>query len=154
MEKVERISNWFSNFLVFDYPLFYQGIQFLTNENFYQAMKMPKDRVDLRKQIACMHPAQAKKAIRDKEKFLWRKDWNDKLKLEVMEYGLRWKFAPDTHWYLLLMATDGDDIVEWNNWHDNFWGDCKCKKCEKIEGKNHLGKILMRIREEYKNDNI
>lgn len=150
---MERISNWFSNFLPFDFPLVYQDIQFKTNENFYQAMKMPKDRVDLRKQIAYMLPAQAKRAIRDKEKYPWRKDWDDTLKLEVMEYGLRWKFAPDTlYWYPMLVATDEDEIVEFNNWHDNFWGDCLCEKCKKIKGHNNLGKLLMKIRKEFTDD--
>jgi predicted NAD-dependent protein-ADP-ribosyltransferase YbiA (DUF1768 family) len=38
------------------------------------------------------------------------------------------------------------DIIEHNYWHDNYYGDCTCKKCNSITGQNHLGKILMKIR--------
>ena len=49
-----------------------------------------------------------------------------------------------------LLETGDEGIVEWNNWHDNIWGDCICLKCEDIVGTNHLGKLLMRIRTELK----
>ena len=32
-------------------------------------------------------------------------------------------------------------LVEGNDWHDRFWGVCRG------QGKNHLGKLLMRVRE-------
>lgn len=141
--------NWFSNFLPYDMPLVYQNIMFRTKENFYQAMKMPKEEVILRKEIAYMLPAQAKRATKDSEKYPLRWDWNDSLALQVMEYGLRWKFHRDTlYWYPKLVASGSDEIVEINNWHDNFWGNCICTKCASISGLNNLGKILMKIRGE------
>lgn len=39
------------------------------------------------------------------------------------------------------MATGNEMLVEGNNWHDKFWGVCGG------EGENHLGKMLMHIRE-------
>ncbi len=38
------------------------------------------------------------------------------------------------------------EIVEYNHWHDNFWGDCLCDRCKHIDGENMLGKMLMAIR--------
>lgn len=50
--------------LPLDRPIIYQGIAYHTVENFYQAMKIPKNQLELRKRIAAMNPRQAKKEIR------------------------------------------------------------------------------------------
>lgn len=137
-----RIKNWFSNMLPLDEPFIYDGITYRTSENFYQAMKLPKDRSDLRAEIAAMNPYKAKLAIRDKEKYLWRSDWTPELSLKVMRYILWVKFAYGTTWADKLLLSEGE-IVEWNNWRDVFWGwDINLKT-----GENNLGKILMEIRE-------
>jgi predicted NAD-dependent protein-ADP-ribosyltransferase YbiA (DUF1768 family) len=67
-----------------------------------------------------------------------------------MEVLLREKFSRGTRYRDLLDQTKGEEIIEGNAWHDNFWGNCSCKKrpeCGK-EGKNHLGMLLMKIRDE------
>lgn len=138
-----RIKNWFSNMLPLDQPFVYDGISYRTSENFYQAMKLPKDRNDLRAEIAAMNPFKAKTSIRDKKKYLWRSDWTPELSLKVMRYILNVKFAYGTTWADKLLATGDEEIVEFNNWRDVFWGwDVNLKT-----GKNNLGKILMEIRE-------
>lgn len=137
---MEWIKNWFSNMLPLDRPIIYQGIAYHTVENFYQAMKIPKNQLELRKRIAAMNPLQAKKEIR---KYSLREDWDD-IKLSVMEYALRIKFAKGTTWYDKLKNTGTDEIVEWNNWGDIFWG----KDIQTKLGDNNLGKILMKIRDE------
>lgn len=137
-----RIKNWFSNMLPLDEPYEYQGILYRTSENFYQAMKLPKDRLDLRAEIAAMNPFKAKTAIRDKKKYLWREDWESD-KLSVMEFILRIKFTKGTSWAEKLLATGNEEIVEYCTWKDIFWGwDINLKR-----GENNLGKILMEIRE-------
>jgi ribA/ribD-fused uncharacterized protein len=98
-----------------------------------------------------MTAGQAKKAG---SKLKIRKDWEE-IKLKVMEFALRYKFAKGTSHHKKLMETEGE-IVEDNLWHDTFWGVCFCamltsgpygvRHCTK--GKNHLGKILMKIRDE------
>ena len=45
-----------------------------------------------------------------------------------------------------LLATGDAYLEETNHWHDTFWGVCKGK------GQNHLGKILMEVREELKRE--
>lgn len=140
------VSNWFSNMLPLDCPFEYQGIEFKTVENFYQAMKIPATRVDLRAEIAALNPYKAKTAIRNKEKYAWSPSWNKELSLEVMEFALkRMKFLPGTSWYNMLNMTEDWEITEWNNWGDTFWG--KDLKTEK--GDNHLGKLLMKVRSGY-----
>ncbi len=142
LQRLEKTKNWFSNMLPLDEPFIYDGITFLTSENFYQAMKMPKDRKDLRAEIAALGPFKAKTAIRDKTKYPWREDWNQEMGLKVMWYILGIKFAKGTSWAAKLLGTEGK-IVEWSTWGDSFWGwDVKKKT-----GENNLGKILMDIRE-------
>ena len=41
-----------------------------------------------------------------------------------------------------LLATGTEELVEGNNHGDTFWG------CVNGKGENHLGKILMKVREE------
>lgn len=143
------IKNWFSNFEPFDKPYFYQGITFLYPETFYQAMKTDKHNIKIRKHIASLSPSKAKKFWRKKEnkKYL-RKDWHD-VSLQVMEFIVRVKFLPGTTWYIRLLKEEGE-IVETNNWHDNFYGACICERCKNRVKHNHLGKILMNIRDELK----
>lgn len=142
------INNWFSNFNPFDKPYVYQSIEFLYPETFYQAMKTEKHNIKIRKHIASLTPSKAKKFWRKKEnKQYLRKDWRN-ISLQVMEHILRVKFAPGTSWSKKLV-TEQSDIVETNNWHDNFYGACICDRCINKSKHNHLGKILMRIRDDY-----
>jgi len=98
--------------------------------------------IEGRRKIAKLCPFEAKRVGR---RCKLSADW-DEIKIKVMEYTLRIKFEKGTSWYKKLMATDGE-IVEWNNWHDTFWGKCICRRC-KGEGENNLGKLLMKIRDE------
>jgi predicted NAD-dependent protein-ADP-ribosyltransferase YbiA (DUF1768 family) len=41
-----------------------------------------------------------------------------------------------------LIATYPEELIEGNYWHDTYWG-----VCEGV-GENHLGKLLMEIRNE------
>lgn len=45
-----------------------------------------------------------------------------------------------------LLATGDAVLIEGNSWHDNYWGDCHCKKCKHTPGQNHLGVQLMMLR--------
>jgi len=68
-----------------------------------------------------------------------RGDW-DAVKLRVMEDLLRQKFSnPELR--KKLLETRGSELVEGNDWGDHFWGVCRGK------GENHLGKLLMKIRD-------
>lgn len=148
-EKIVWHKNWFSNMLPFDEPLIYEGISYPAVENFYQAMKLPRDRQDLRAEIAGMTPQKSKTNIR-KEKYTWDSAWNKEKSLKVMEFALRHKFFPGTSWHSRLMATGIEEIVEWNNWGDRFWG----KELSDKKGENYLGLLLEHIREEYRETKV
>jgi ribA/ribD-fused uncharacterized protein len=134
--------NWFSNFVQMDEPLVEDGIAYWTVEQYYQAMKTLN--TNHRSTIATSSAGDAKKLGRKVE---LRPDWEE-IKLSVMEKALRYKFQRGTSQYKKLMSTGSEKIVEWNYWHDNYWGVCTCQRCSARRGENHLGKILMKIREE------
>jgi ribA/ribD-fused uncharacterized protein len=70
-----------------------------------------------------------------------RPDWNS-IKLEVMERLVREKFTAPSHLRTLLLATRDVELVERNHWRDTFWGVCGGR------GQNHLGRLLMQVRNE------
>ena len=124
----------------------HEGIVYPTNEHFFQAMKTLDN--DERRQIAnCLTPGQAKRMGR---RVALRSDW-ESVKEDVMLLGLCLKFADEqlADW---LLETGDEELVEGTTWHDNEWGNCSCPKCINIEGKNKLGKLLMRVRDMIKEE--
>lgn len=56
------------------------------------------------------------------------------------------KFTYNPNLKQMLLDTGDAELVEGNTWNDKYWGVCKGV------GQNKLGKILMMLREEFKND--
>lgn len=125
------LSNFYSCSVVMD------GSQYPSVEHAYQAAKTLnlESRVPL--QAASLSSAGAKKVG---AKLALRADW-ESVKLQVMESLLRQKFRTDTAPGQFLLNTRDAPLVEGNTWGDTFWGVCKGV------GHNHLGRILMEIRE-------
>lgn len=71
----------------------------------------------------------------------------DSIKVSVMRDCLNQKFRQEP--YKTLLIETGDVFIqEGNFWGDTFWGvDLKSKT-----GENHLGKLIMAIRDELKNE--
>ena len=128
------------------YPctILYNGVIFPSLENAYQAVKyIGEDDLNVYQEFAGFTPGKAK---RKGKKLPLRNDW-DMVKLEVMEELLRIKFA-DEVLKRQLLSTGEKELIEDNDWHDNFWGSCSCEKCGN-RGMNNLGKLLMKLRFEY-----
>lgn len=117
----------------------YEGIEYPTNEHFFQAMKTLN--MDERKEIAaCETPGRAKRMGR---RVQLRPDWED-VKIDIMRKGLEMKFSiPELK--TKLLATGDEELVEGTTWHDQIWGICTCEEC-RGQGKNLLGQLLMEIR--------
>jgi ribA/ribD-fused uncharacterized protein len=135
-ENYRFLSNFWPAKVVFD------GVEYPSVENAYQAANTLnlEDRVFF--QTAT--PGQAK---RKSHKLVVRTDWVD-VKLSIMEDLVEQKFS-DALLLEKLKSTGNRQLVEGNTWHDNFWGECSCRKrleCDR-KGLNHLGKLLMKIRE-------
>lgn len=147
---MDWMKNWFSNMLPFECPVVYQGLTYKTPEHLYQALKLPKEDLAGRAEIAAMDsPYVAKRRSRTKDLRRLgrlRKDW-EQVQLSVMEFVLQRKFAEGTGWLERLVATGSEELVERNTWHDRFWGQCFCDRCQGA-GRNELGKLLMKLRDE------
>jgi N-glycosidase YbiA len=114
------------------------GVKYPTVEHAYQAAKTsPENRVPF---LNCERPGEAKRLGR---KVPMRSDW-ESVKLDVMYQLVKEKFASNPILNRWLQNTGTQTLVEGNTWGDCFWGVCNGK------GENHLGKILMRVREELK----
>jgi ribA/ribD-fused uncharacterized protein len=135
------MSNWFSNFQPFDKPLICEGIRYITPEHYYQALKT----LDLAERLRVAQAPTAGAAKKLGKRVKLRPDWEG-IKVSVMQSALEYKFRLGTSWHLRLMNTPGE-IVEWNTWHDNFWGDCTCYNCKSKPGLNYLGRLLMILRD-------
>lgn len=125
-----------SNFALLDPPIRYEGIVYTSTEAAFQAAKTLD--LDERKVIAKLSPGQSKKMG---SLVKLRPDW-EAVKLQVM-YDVNWQKYCDLKFAAKLLATAGHELVEGNDWGDTYWGVCRG-----IVGDNHLGKILMRIRDE------
>ena len=106
-----------------------------TVEHFFQAMKTtdPTERAAI---LAAKTPAEAKKIGKT---VTLPANWS-KIKLEVMEVGLRAKFQQNPELKKKLIDTGDADLIEGNTWGDTYWGQVDGK------GENNLGKLLMKIR--------
>ena len=69
----------------------------------------------------------------------------DTRRLFIMLSLLYQKFGQDTALCKMLLATDNAKLIEGNTWGDTFWGMVKGRTAA-WEGENHLGKLLMRVR--------
>lgn len=122
---------WLSNFWPCD--ILFDDRVYPSVENAYQAAKV--DEI-YRYKISQMKPGEAKRFTRTVPTVL---EWNDEYKLRIMNAFLFQKFRGELA--VKLIATDGL-IIEGNTWGDTFWGMCKGK------GENHLGRLIMKIRQE------
>ena len=113
---------------------------FNTNEHYFQASKATtfKEAKEVANARTPRHAKHLGNAIDA------RSDW-DEIKLNVMLAGLRYKFAIPVLRDKLL-ATGDILLYEGNTWNDRYWG-VTIYHSQRV-GENHLGRLLMQVREE------
>ena len=113
------------------------GVKGPTVEHVYQALKStdPIEKLHIAGQET---PLEAKKAGHNLK---LRPHWEE-IKVGIMEALVRQKFTRHKDLGRRLLETGDAYLEETNDWGDRFWG------VYRGEGKNHLGRILMKIREE------
>jgi len=138
--KVNEPYGCFSNFSPHGIDL--QGIHWATVEHYYQAQKFvgTTDAALIPVIHAVQTPEQAAALGRDRTRQV-RSDW-EQVKTEVMREAVLKKFLTHTDIQAILIST-GDQLIVENSPKDYFWG-CGRDKT----GNNHLGKILMSVRQE------
>ena len=151
MKQDEAISEFsgayefLSNF--YEAPFSWRGNRYYTVEHAFQAAKT-LDPIQRQAIAKAETPGKAKRLGRA---VTLRPDW-ESVKDEIMYEACKAKFTSSFYLTLALLATGNRELIEGTTWHDNEWGNCTCEKCKDIEGKNKLGKILMRIREELREE--
>lgn len=120
----------------------YEGIFYRNSEAAYQAQKAKTQRDKFI--FTTLSGKEAKYAGRN---IPIRDDW-DEVKLSIMEEIVRRKFEQNQVIRKKLLDTGDALLVEGNDWGDEFWGvDLKTGI-----GANNLGKILMKIRSEFRRE--
>lgn len=118
----------------------WRNIFWNNSEAAYQAAKSddPQTWLEFAK---IFNPAEAKRRGKTVE---MRTDWND-IKISIMYDIVFEKFNQSPDLKQRLLDTGNAVLEEGNVWKDTFWG--VCPPGSSI-GKNHLGKILMKVRQE------
>ncbi|KAK9892750.1 hypothetical protein WA026_021943 [Henosepilachna vigintioctopunctata] len=128
-----------SNF--FKCEIEYEGDVYPSVEHAFQAAKT-FDRDERKRLLSDKNPLVAKRVGR---KVKLRSDWEE-VKYNIMYTLVLQKFKND-ELRRLLLDTGTNKLIEENNWHDNYWGKCICTECNG-DGKNNLGLILQKVRDE------
>ena len=130
-------ENYFlSNF--YEAPVIWEGIKYKNNEAAFQSAKIIDK--NLRKEFASLDPSSAKRKGRHVP---LRSDW-EKVKYDIMYDICFAKFSQNDELKRRLLSTGEQHLEEGNTWGDRIWGTVDGV------GQNHLGKILMKIREKLK----
>lgn len=117
-------------------PVTYNGITYRNTEAAFQAQKC----LARAHEFADISASEAKRLGR---KVTLRSDWNN-VRIGIMHDIVLAKFCQNTDLCEQLIATGDCELIEGNYWGDRFWGVCSGT------GENHLGQILMQVRNELK----
>lgn len=129
-DEYRFLSNFWGSHIV------YNDVSYPTVEHAYQAAKAANP-IDALSILHMRTPGAAKRMGRH---ITMKDDW-EQIKLQVMLDCLRLKFQEPYIRYQLIQTGDAI-LIEGNNWHDTFWGQCGGV------GKNWLGRLLMMVRSE------
>ena len=125
--------------------IYYRRVGFPTVEHAYQASKTLNSKtINIISNLKASQAAKAKR-IGGNPKFTTIKEGFNDLRLSIMETLLIQKFGYQSLKDRLL-KTEDQQLIESNYWHDNFWGECLCRKCKNETGENNLGKLIMKVR--------
>lgn len=134
-----------SNFWELERPFKVRGISYPTIEHYYQAAKFVDKK--MQKKIAD-HPLRGLKKFVKQHESSMRDDW-EHLRLKFMLVGLNYKFSDwNPNLKRQLLETGNIRLVEYNTWNDTYWG----VQIDTNEGLNMLGRILMYIRANLRNN--
>ncbi len=141
-----RGTNYFlSNF--YASPVELDGIDYPTVEHAYQAAKTtdPDVRAKVRK-------LDTPKAAKDMGRRIKRRpDWFN-VNLGIMEVLIKQKFTRYPELRVQLLETGDAELVEGNNWNDKFFGAVWDATKSEWVGENHLGKLLMKVRQDLRGE--
>lgn len=127
-------------------PVEFEGLKYTNAESVFQSCKFRN--VKSRKVFTNMAPRSA--VLKGKHVTL-RDDWED-VKDKYMYRVVKAKFSQNSDLKQKLLDTGDEELIAGNEKHNNYWGYCTCEKCVNRYHRNKLGEILMKVREEFKNE--
>lgn len=130
-----------------DFPVVVLGVRIPTTEALYQACRYP-DYPDIQRLIIDQMSPMTAKMKSKKYRSQTRSDW-DNVRVNVMRWCLRIKLSQ--HWSrfgAVLRKTQDKPIVE-ESMKDDFWG-AKPNEDGTLVGRNVLGRLLMELRQQYR----
>jgi ribA/ribD-fused uncharacterized protein len=128
-----------SNFYILSEGVTFEDLVYPSTEHAYQAAKWPHNQ---RLQFLDVTAAKSKHLGKAAPNFN-AKRWN-KHKVELMRTLVFQKFERNLVLRKKLLAMEGYTLDERNSWNDRFWG-----TDETGTGENHLGLILMNVRDKF-----
>jgi ribA/ribD-fused uncharacterized protein len=134
------------------YPLnVIKGVKIQTVEALYQVCRFP-DYPDIQQEIiSCKSPMGAKMKSKKYKQFT-RSDWTF-VKENIMWWCLCLKLSHNKQKFGSLLESTNDKIIVEESHRDKFWGAIKDKKNPNVlVGENTLGKMLMQLRSEWRNN--
>lgn len=143
MEQIKGFKGeyqYLSNFA--EYPIRYEGIVYGSSEAAFQAQKCCTEYEKLR--FTGIRAGQSKRVGR---RVNLRPDWED-VKVAIMKDIVTQKFIQWPQLAKKLINTGNAELIEYNNWGDKFWG------VTAHGGENHLGIILMEIRDDLRSGKL
>jgi N-glycosidase YbiA len=135
---------YLSNFS--NHSVLIDGVEWPTTEHYFQAMKFEGISEVVNRIRQAKTPAIAK-AFGSSKSLPIREDW-EKIKQKVMEKALLCKFRQHPDICRGLIET-GDAVLVEHTIKDGYWGDAG-----NGTGANHLGKLLMKVRDLLKQDAV
>lgn len=123
-------------------PVWYEGIWYPSAEHAYQASRTiyPKQKMLI---LECKTAIEAIRLSNSKA-ITFRTGWKE-LREQTKRTILTSKFK-NKDLAQKLIDTYPRKLINENNYHDNYWGNCKCKNCFHSRGKNKSGIILTSVR--------
>ena len=134
--------DFLSNF--YEASVEFGGLVYGSNEAAFQAQKCLRE--EERRQFTEYGPARSKSVGR---RVRLRADW-ETVKFGIMEQIVRAKFTQHPELAARLVATGDKILIEGNTWGDTCWG----VDMRTGQGDNRLGRILMKVRNELKQQSL
>lgn len=130
------------------YPIHVNGLRILTSEALYQVCRFPH-LPDVQKMIIDqISPMTAKMRSKPYRKDS-RSDW-DQVRVRIMRWSLRMKLANNWNNFSTLLLRTGERPIVEESRKDDFWGAKVVDNGETLVGMNVLGRLLMELREQVK----
>ena len=145
MESIKQFVgeyDWLSNF--YNCKMMFDGKCYKTSEAAFQAQKCTD--AEQKEAFTFLTAGESK---RFGKKVALRSDW-EQVKVQIMYDVLMAKFYQNPDLRLKLIATGDAILIEGNHWRDKFWGICPVDGTVGVDGLNMLGKLLMKVRTEFK----